>query len=294
MRKILLSFIIGAFAASAFAQNPDYYGKPYNFCQSLTFKNDTSVATENFGDGYTYIAPGVAPSKSGNNTGSKGPTSFTEAGFFYFFQIGKEARFSVKNSNESKECIKYKNNGKDGLVANGGDIIFRLEDLEEGDVFAIKYSRKGTAQPNFFNSKRESAVKYWHITDWEELYDDPELEYTYINNLASAIGNREPTTNTDTVVNYYRVTEDIKHNPYVDLYITEAILFNVYFYAKDSETAQSMTFVVSSKDADREVVDTYYMNVAGVKSKSPFDGFNIKVDVLDDKSIRADKVFIVK
>ncbi|MBQ3681404.1 MAG: hypothetical protein II927_08715, partial [Paludibacteraceae bacterium] len=85
-----------------------------------------------------------------------------------------------------------------------------------------------------------------------------------------------------------------KHNPYVDLYITEAILFNVYFYKKDSETAQSMTFVVSSKDADREVVDTYYMNVAGVKSKSPFDGFNIKVDVLDDKSIRADKVFIVK
>ena len=63
MRKILLSFIIGAFAASAFAQNPDYYVS-YDFCQSLTFKNDTSVATENFGDGYTYIAPGVAPSKN--------------------------------------------------------------------------------------------------------------------------------------------------------------------------------------------------------------------------------------
>ncbi|MBQ7748861.1 MAG: hypothetical protein IJJ78_05470 [Paludibacteraceae bacterium] len=292
MRKILLSFIIGAFAASAFAQNPDYYGS-YDFCQSLTFKNDTSVATENAGEGYMYIAPGVAPSKSGNNAGSKGPTSFTEAGFFHFDKIGL-ASFSVKNSNESKECIKYNITGKDGLVANGGDIIFRIEELAEGDVFAIKYSRKGTAQPNFFNSKRESAVKYWHLTDWEELYDDPEQEYTYINNLASAIGNREPTTNTDTVVNYYRVTEDIKHNPYVDLYITEAILFNVYFYKKDSETAQSMTFVVSSKDADREVVDTYYMNVAGVKSKSPFDGFNIKVDVLDDKSIRADKVFIVK
>ncbi len=293
MRKILLSFIIGAFAASAFAQNTDYYGEPYNFCQSLTFKNDTSTAVEDAGEGYMYVAPGVAPSKSGNNAGSRGPSSFTEAGFFKFFQIG-QASFSVKNSNESKECLKYNITGKDGLVANGGDIIFRLEDLEEGDVFAIKYSRKGTAQPNFFNSKRESAVKYWHLTDWKELYDDPEQEYTYINNLASAIGNREPTTNTDTVVNYYRVTEDIKHNPYVDLYITEAILFNVYFYAKDSETAQSMTFVVSSKDADREVVDTYYMNVAGVKSKSPFDGFNIKVDVLDDKSIRADKVFIVK
>ena len=292
MRKILLSFIIGAFGASAFAQNPDYYGS-YDFCQSLTFKNDTSVATENAGEGYMYIAPGVAPSKSGNNAGSKGPTSFTEAGFFHFDKIGL-ASFSVKNSNESKECIKYNITGKDGLVANGGDIIFRIEELAEGDVFAIKYSRKGTAQPNFFNSKRVSAVKYWHLTDWKELYDDPEQEYTYINNLASAIGNREPTTNTDTVVNYYRVTEDIKHNPYVDLYITEAILFNVYFYKKDSETAQSMTFVVSSKDADREVVDTYYMNVAGVKSKSPFDGFNIKVDVLDDKSIRADKVFIVK
>ncbi|MBP5743024.1 MAG: hypothetical protein J6W49_06265, partial [Paludibacteraceae bacterium] len=72
--------------------------------------------------------------------------------------------------------------------------------------------------------------------------------------------------------------------------ITEAILFNVYFYAKNSETAQSMEFVVSSKDADREVVDTYYMNVTGAKSPAPFKGFNIKVDVLDDKSIRAEKV----
>ena len=96
MRKILLSFIIGAFAASAFAQNPDYNGS-YDFCQSLIFKNDTSVATENFGDGYTYIAPGVAPSKSGNNAGSKGPSSFTEAGFFHFNEI-HQASFSVKNS----------------------------------------------------------------------------------------------------------------------------------------------------------------------------------------------------
>ncbi len=97
MRKILLSFIIGAFAASAFAQNPDYNGS-YDFCQSLTFKNDTSTAVVDAGEGYMYVAPGVAPSKSGNNAGSKGPTSFTEAGFFHFFQIG-QASFSVKNSN---------------------------------------------------------------------------------------------------------------------------------------------------------------------------------------------------
>ena len=95
MRKILLSFIIGAFAASAFAQNTDYYGEPYNFCQALTFKNDTSTAVEDAGEGYMYVAPGVAPSKSGNNAGSRGPSSFTEAGFFKFFQIG-QASFSVK------------------------------------------------------------------------------------------------------------------------------------------------------------------------------------------------------
>lgn len=242
---------------------------------------------------FTYIAPGVSDDTQA--TGAKGPQSYYAAGWFELSTLPSGIYFSVKNSNESKFCLKYgfSDQTTRGLIADGGDCIMRIDDMKQDEVIAIRCCRKSDDKAfDFLNTKRQSAVLFigTDVKPVDVAFDKSGDPY-FVSNIDECVNNVASVSSSDTVVCFYKVNENISVNSHVDFYITNAALAQVYFFAADSEVSKNfdnLVVGVEEKNAG-EVVGQYYLNASGVKSKHSFAGFNVNVSVLDNGEVKAAK-----